>query len=107
MMIDDLMPYRGVELQQTGIQQLMTPSLEIFGFYQEFADAFGLIQTREAKNLVRIEHRQFAILKQAKTQEARFQVHCDAYEIFENLPPNETLVAAMRSVKRALATRPR
>src|SRR6266850_4481190 len=50
MMIDDLMPYRGVELQQTGIQQLMTPSLEKFGLNKKLGKELGQIKQGERKN---------------------------------------------------------
>jgi hypothetical protein len=99
-------PFSGANLQQISIQHLMAQSLHVFRFYQEFEDAFDLTQAYEVTKLVQVEDRKFAALRQAKTREARFQVHCDAYDIFDRLPSIETLVAAHKAVKTAMAMRP-
>jgi hypothetical protein len=98
--------FAGADLQQLSIQHLMAQSLRVFRFYQEFENAFDIAQDQTTYRLLKVEDRKFAALKQAKTKEARFQVHCDAYEILDRLPSFETLVAAHKSVKAAMAIKP-
>jgi hypothetical protein len=106
--MNDLTPtaFFGANIQQIGIQHLMAQSLQVFRFSEEFEDAFDLIQAHAVTKLVNVEDRQFTALKQAKTRQDRFQVHCDAHQTFEQLPPIETLVAASKSVKSEMALRP-
>jgi hypothetical protein len=99
-------PFFGVNLQRIGIQHLIAQSLQVFRFDDEFERAFELTQDRETHRLLKVENRQFAVLRQISSREARFQAHCDAYQIFDQLPPIETVVAAFESVKSAMAIRP-
>lgn len=103
--MSDIIPYHaGGELQPIGVQSLMSEALQVFRFGDDFEEAFGLAHC--ASELVEVEDGTFSALKGAVTREARFQVHCDAYEVFERLPSNETLLSAYGSVKRAMAIKP-
>jgi hypothetical protein len=105
-------------LQQLDIHQVMAQSLQVFRFEQEFDDAIGMIRTydlttgygttrfKRVEDLVKVEDRYFVAERQAKTREERFQVHVDAYAVRDQLPSIETLVAAHKSVKAAMSTRP-
>jgi hypothetical protein len=104
-MSSNITPYdAGAEVLPIAVQSLMGEALHVFQFGDDLEEAFGLAHC--AADLVRVENGKFIALQGAMTREARFRVHCDAHEIFDELPSNEILLSAYRVVQRAMAIRP-
>jgi hypothetical protein len=94
----------GGELQPLSLQHMMTEALQVFRLCQDLEEAFSI--AGEADELIEVVNRKFVALERAKTKEARFSVHCEAYDFNERLPPDQVVISAYQSVARALAAKP-
>jgi hypothetical protein len=75
----------------------MTQALQVFQLEKQFDDAFGIAQQSRDLDVA---------LKRATTREARFDVHCKAYDALDMAPSKSVIVTAFESVKRALTAKP-
>jgi hypothetical protein len=100
-MSDDLVTYTSGQLS---IPEMMGTALAPFRLSDQLADAFEI--AHGARSLVKAENGKLVALQQAKTKEARFDLHCAAYDAVSVLPPKTVIVTSWLSVKNAINTKP-
>jgi hypothetical protein len=90
---------------QLSIPEMMGTALAPFQLSDQLAEAFAIAS--EARDLVQVVNRRFVALQRATTKEARFDLHCAAYDAVSVLPPKAVIVSSWLSVKNAINTKPK
>jgi hypothetical protein len=100
-MSDDLVTHTPSQLS---IPQMMGMALAPFRLSDQLAGAFEI--AHGARSLVKAENGKLVALQQAKTKEARFSLHCAAYNAVSELPSKTVIVNSWLSIKKAIDTKP-
>jgi hypothetical protein len=93
--------------QQLSVAQVMDTALAPYQLMVEWNKHYWLTRRLEVERLTnRNDDGRYIALENAKTSEERFRVHCDAYDVRDELPALQQTLAVLKTIDRTVTTKP-